>query len=58
MAHDSTVVIPMATTSPGRDYKTTIGFYNVLNSGIANLVNQPLKPAAVTLTRTDMVTFQ
>jgi len=29
-----------------------------LNSGNANLPNQPLKPNAVTLTRTDMITFQ
>src|SRR6476619_3831266 len=58
MAHDYTVVIPMDTTSAGSDYETTIGFYNVLNSGNANLLNQPLKPNAVTLTRTDLVTFQ
>jgi hypothetical protein len=58
MAHEYTVVIPMDTTSAGSDYETTIGFYNVLNSGNANLANQPLKPNAVTLTRTDMVTFQ
>ena len=58
MAHDYTVVIPMDTTSAGSDYETTIGFYNVLNSGNANLANQPLKPNAVTLTRTDMIAFQ
>ena len=58
MAHDYTVVIPMDTTSAGSDYETTIGFYNVLNSGNANLPNQPLKPNAVTLTRTDMITFR
>ena len=58
MAHDYTVVIPVDTTSAGSDYETTIGFYNVLNSGNANLPNQPLKPNAVTLTRTDMITFR
>jgi nicotinamidase-related amidase len=58
MAHDYTVVIPVDTTSAGSDYETTIGFYNVLNSGTANLANAPLKPKAVTLTRTDLVTFQ
>jgi len=58
MAHDYTVVIPVDTTSAGSDYETTIGFYNVLNSGNANLPNQPLKANAVTLTRTDMITFQ
>ncbi len=58
MAHDYTVVIPTDTTSAGSDYETTIGFYNVLNSGNANLANAPLKAKAVTLTRTDMITFQ
>ena len=58
MARDYTVVIPVDTTSAGSSYETTIGFYNVLNSGNANLANEPLKPKAVTLTRTDMITFQ
>ena len=58
MIRDYTVVVPMDTTSAGSSYETTIGFYNVLNSGTANHANQPLKPKAVTLTRTDMITFQ
>jgi nicotinamidase-related amidase len=58
MAHDYTVVIPVDTTAAATDYETTIGFYNVLNSGNANLRNEPLKPKAVTLSRTDMITFQ
>ena len=58
MAHDYTVVIPVDTTSAASDYETTIGFYNVRNSGNANLANEPLKKGAVTLTRTDLITFQ
>jgi nicotinamidase-related amidase len=58
MARDYTVVIPMDTTSAASGYETTIGFYNVLNSGNANLANEPLKPRAVTLSRTDMIAFQ
>ena len=58
MVRDYTVVIPVDTTSAGSDYETTIGFYNVLNSGNANLANQPLKPKATTLSRTDLITFQ
>ena len=58
MIRDYTVVIPVDTTSAGSDYETTIGFYNVLNSGNANLANEPLKPKATTLSRTDMITFQ
>jgi nicotinamidase-related amidase len=58
MARDYTVVIPVDTTSAGSDYETAIGFYNVLNSGNANLSNEPLKDKAVTLTRTDLLTLQ
>jgi nicotinamidase-related amidase len=58
MARDYTVVIPVDTTSAGSDYETTIGFYNVQNSGNANLPNEPLKKGAVTLSRTDLITFQ
>jgi hypothetical protein len=58
MARDYTVVVPVDTTSAATGYETTIGFYNVLNSGNANLANEPLKPKAVTLTRTDLITFQ
>jgi hypothetical protein len=58
MARGYTVVIPVDTTSAGSDYETTIGFYNVQNSGTANLKNDPMKKGAVTLTRTDLITFQ
>ena len=58
MMRDYTVVIPVDTTAAATDYETAIGFYNVLNSGNANLANEPLKPKAVTLSRTDMITFQ
>ena len=34
------------------------GDIKVLNSGNANLANEPLKPRSVTLTRTDLITFQ
>ncbi|MDE2475408.1 MAG: isochorismatase family protein [Alphaproteobacteria bacterium] len=58
MAHGYTVVIPTDTTAATSDYEQTIGFYNVLNSGSANLRNQPLKAGSVTLSRTDMISFQ
>jgi nicotinamidase-related amidase len=58
MVHGYTVVVPEDTTSAASDYEMAIGFYNVLNSGNANLANQPLKPKATTLSRTDMITFQ
>lgn len=55
---DYTVVIPVDTTTAATDYETTIGFYQILNQGNGNLRNEPLKPKAPTLSRTDMITFQ
>jgi nicotinamidase-related amidase len=56
--HDYTVVIPVDTTAASTDYETVIGFYEILNQGNGKLTNQPLKPKAPTLSRTDMITFQ
>ena len=53
-----TVVIPVDTTAATTDYEQVIGFYNILNQLNGNLTNQPLKPSAPTLSRTDMITFQ
>ena len=55
---DYTVVIPMDTTAAATDYEQVVGFYQILNQGNGNLTNQPLKPKAPTLSRTDMITFQ
>ena len=53
-----TVVIPVDTTTATTDYETAIGFYQILNQGNGNLANEPLKPKAPTLSRTDMITFR
>jgi nicotinamidase-related amidase len=53
-----TVVVPVDTTAAATDYETAIGFYQILNQGNGNLANEPLKPKAPTLSRTDMITFQ
>ncbi len=53
-----TVVIPVDTTAAATDYEQVIGFYNILNQRNGNMTNQPLKPNAPTLSRTDMITFQ
>jgi len=58
MVRDYTVVIPMDTTAATTDYETVIGFYQILNSGNANLTNEPLKPKSTTLSRTNMISFQ
>jgi nicotinamidase-related amidase len=55
---DYTVVIPVDTTTATTDYETDIGFYQILNQGNGNLTNEPLKPKAPTLSRTDMITFK
>jgi nicotinamidase-related amidase len=55
---DFTVVVPVDTTAATSDYETTIGFYQILNAGNANLANTPLKPKSTTLSRTDLITFQ
>ena len=55
---DYTVVIPVDTTAATTDYEQVIGFYQILNQGNGNLRNEPLKPKAPTLSRTDMITFQ
>ena len=52
-----TVVVPVDTTGAPTDYEQVIGFYNILNQRNGNMTNQPLKPSAPTLSRTDMITF-
>ena len=58
MIRDYTVVVPVDTTAATTDYETAIGFYNVLNSGNANLTNEALKPKSATLSHTDLIAFQ
>ncbi len=53
-----TTVIPVDTTAATTDYEQVIGFYNILNQLGGNMTNQPLKPHAPTLSRTDMIAFQ
>ena len=55
---DYTVVIPVDTTTATTDYETDIGFYQILNQGNGNLKNEPLKPKAPTLSRTNMISFE
>jgi len=53
-----TVVVPVDTTAAATDYEQVVGFYQILNQFNGNLTNEPLKPKAPTLSRTDMITFQ
>jgi nicotinamidase-related amidase len=55
---DYTVVIPKDASRAGPDYEEAIGIFQILNQNAANATNEPLKPKASTLSRTDLITFQ
>jgi nicotinamidase-related amidase len=53
-----TVVVPEDASLAASDFEDAIGVYQMLNQGSANARNEPLKPKASTLSRSDMITFQ
>jgi nicotinamidase-related amidase len=53
-----TVVIADDATSATQDYDVAIGRYQLLTQLNANPKNQPLLKGAVTLSRTDLITFR
>ena len=53
-----TVVVPDDTTSAATDYDIAIGKYQLLTQLNNNAANEPLKPKAVTISRTDLITLQ
>lgn len=53
-----TVVVADDATSAGRDYDVAIGRYQLLTQLNANPKNEPLHKGAVTLSRTDLITFR
>src|SRR5947209_19905504 len=53
-----TVVVPDDATSAAQDYDLAVGRYQLLTQLNANATNDPLKPNAATLSRTDLITFQ
>jgi nicotinamidase-related amidase len=53
-----TVVVPVDATSDATDYEIVIGKHQILNQNSANAANEPLKPRASTLSRTDLITFK
>src|SRR5580765_4556713 len=55
---DYTVVIPVDASLAATEYEVAIGLFQILNQNSANATNDPLKPKASTLSRTDMITFQ
>ena len=53
-----TVVVPADTTNAPTDYEIPIGIYAMLNQVSANAANEPLKPRATTLSRSDLIRFE
>jgi hypothetical protein len=53
-----TVVVPMDGTAAAQNYDLAVGWYQLLTQLSANPTNEPLRKAAVTLTRTDLIEFQ
>ena len=52
-----TVVLAVDATAAAQPFEVAIGLYQVLNLINSNPTNAPLKPGAVTLSRTDRITF-
>jgi hypothetical protein len=50
--------VPVDATSDATDYEIVIGKYQLLNQSSANATNEPLKPRASTLSRTDLINFK
>jgi nicotinamidase-related amidase len=53
-----TVVVPDDGTAAAQDYDVAVGRYQLLTQLNANATNQPLKQAAATISRTDLISFQ
>ena len=52
-----TVVVPEDGTSAAQDYDIAIGRYQMLTQLNSNPTNEPLRPNAVTMSRTDLISF-
>jgi nicotinamidase-related amidase len=53
-----TVVVPDDATSAAQGYDIAVGRYQLLTQLNANPTNEPLRPSAATISRTDLITFQ
>jgi hypothetical protein len=53
-----TVVVPDDTTSAAQDYDLAVGRYQLLTQLNSNPTNEPLRKAAATITRAELITFQ
>jgi nicotinamidase-related amidase len=53
-----TVVVPVDASLDATDYEVAIGLFQILHQHSSNAANEPLKRAASTLSRTDLITFK
>jgi nicotinamidase-related amidase len=53
-----TVVVPVDASLDGTDYEIAVGLFQILHQHSSNAANEPLKTAASTLSRTDLITFK
>lgn len=53
-----TVVVPVDASLDQTDYEIAIGQYQILHQHSSNAANEPLKAAASTLSRTDLIAFK
>ena len=53
-----TVVVPVDASLDATDFEIAIGRYQILHQHSANAENEPLKKAASTLSRTNLITFR
>ena len=53
-----TVVVPIDASLDATDFEIAVGQYQILHQHSANAENEPLKAAASTLSRTDLITFK
>ncbi len=51
-------VVPDEGTAAMPEYDVAVGRYQLLTQFNGNPTNEPLKPAAATISRTDLITFQ
>jgi nicotinamidase-related amidase len=53
-----TIVVPVDTSLDATDFEIAIGLHQILNQHSSNAANEPLKKAASTLSRTDLISFK
>jgi nicotinamidase-related amidase len=53
-----TIVVPVDTSLDATDFEIAVGLHQILHQHSSNAANEPLKPKASTLSRTDLITFR